>query len=138
MAGFETYTRTLIAPLVIDGTERTEITIQEPTVDMLEELEDVGYGVGVVDDKGEPVLNDKGEQVAKPIGLREIRRSIEILAGVPADSLRGMHNRDFKALSEQAGPLLGRSDSPDDPPKSAAPSASEISSSTSSVSGATS
>ena len=114
MTAIPSYTRTLMAPIALpDGTSISAISMQQPTCEMLEALEDLGFGRPALDDNGKPITNEKGEPLAKTPTLRDLRNSIEILAGYPIDSLKKLQRTDFQDLVNHSGPLLGNTDGPD-------------------------
>lgn len=93
---FRTATHTLTGP--IDHEEKTygAITVREPDVDALEEIEELGI-----------------EEGKKPT-LRQLRGIISALADAPHEVIGKLHRDDFTALVELTVPLLGgsKSDAP--------------------------
>lgn len=86
---WKTVTHKLKFPLEFDGEKIEKITLREPDVEALEQIDELDI------------------QPGKPIRVRQMRGMIEALSDVPGDALKKMHSDDLTALGELLAPLLG-------------------------------
>ena len=84
---FQTATHTLAHPIEHDGSTYRTISIREPNIGDLEQIEDLGISKG------------------KPVTLGQFRRIITILADAPNEVIGKMHREDFSVLAELSVPL---------------------------------
>lgn len=85
---WKTETVTLDHPITKGDKKISSITLREPNVDMLEEVEELGIEPG------------------SRIRVKQMRGIIAILGDVPTEDLGGLHRDDMKKLADVAAPLL--------------------------------
>lgn len=118
----------LIHPVSVGDRTVSTLILKEPDVEALEQIDELGLGDGDPTSvaKVRAALEDLPEAAGAPVlalmdalkldgearvPVKAMRRMLEVLADEPK-AIAKLHQADFRALAEQAGPLLSDTAAP--------------------------